>query len=182
MIREEIILTYIKDKNVLDIGSVGQTDHYNLWQLIKTKGQVKSLVGIDVEPSDDEDVVQGNMETYSLNKRFDVIIAGDILEHVDNQGLFLDNIYRHLNDEGTFILTTPNAKWITVILKPNPTHTLWHDKFTLSHILNTHGFWIKHFQYYYGNKPYYNLIKKILAFRQGMLVICKKALDHQVST
>lgn len=175
MIREKIILSYSKNKDVLDIGSVGQTKEYSLWDLIKTQGEVKSLVGVDTEPSPDKDIIQGNMETYAFNRKFDVIIAGDILEHVDNQGLFLGNIYKHLRDDGFFIITTPNAKWLTVILKPNPTHTLWHDKYTLSTILHRHGFYIEQFQYYYGNKVHYNFVKKLLAFRQGMLTICKKA-------
>ena len=174
MIREEIILAYTKDKDVLDIGSVGQSNEYNLWKLLKTQGQTKSLWGVDTEPSDDEHIIQGSMETCVLNKTFDVIIAGDVLEHVDNQGLFLDNIHHHLRDDGVLIITTPNAKWITAILKPNPTHTLWHDRYTLLTILSLHGFHIKHFQYYVGNKLHYNIIKRILAFRQGMMVICKK--------
>ena len=157
---------------MLDIGSVGQSCEYDLWNMIRT--EAKSLVGIDTMPSDDDNVVLGSMETYDFGKKFDVIIAGDVIEHVSNQGLFLDNIYCHLNNHGTLILTTPNAKWPTVFLKPNPTHTLWHDKYTLSYTLDLHGFQIKHFQYYYGNKPYYGYMKRILALRQGMLAICNK--------
>lgn len=172
MIREKIILGYVRNKDVLDIGSVGQAKEYSLWNLIK--GKTKSLVGIDTEQSHDSSIVKGNMETYSFNKKFDIVIAGDIIEHVDNQGLFLDNIHRHLKKGGILIITTPNAKWFTVMLKPNSTHTLWHDKYTLSHVLDAHGFRIKHCQYYYGNKPHYNLLKKIMALRQGILVICEK--------
>jgi len=113
------------------------------------------------------------METFSFEKQFDVIIAGDILEHVDNQGLFLDNVHKHLKSDGVFILTTPNAKWLTVMLKTSPYHTLWHDYDTLSLILSRHGFEIEWFRYYCGNKPHYNPIKKLLCLRQGMMAICK---------
>lgn len=176
MIREKIILKYIKNKDVLDIGSVGQSQEYNLWNLIK-EAKPKSLVGIDIEPSNDRGIVQGDMEIYSFDKKFDVVIAGEIIEHVNNQGLFLDNIHKHLKEKGILILTTCNAKWFTVIKKPNPTHTLWHDRYTLSYILRLHDFQIKHFQYYYGNKPYYNFVKRILTLRQRMLVICNKSSD-----
>jgi 2-polyprenyl-3-methyl-5-hydroxy-6-metoxy-1,4-benzoquinol methylase len=171
MIREKVILRLIKDKDVLDIGSVGQSQKYHLWSKIKKNS--RSLIGIDTEFSNEKDIVQGNMENYSFRKKFDVIIAGDVIEHVYNQGLFLLNIRSHLKDNGTLIITTPNAKWFTVIKKPNSTHTLWHDKYTLKYILKMTGFNISFFSFYYGNKPYYNFIKKILAFRQSMLLVCK---------
>ena len=173
MIREAIILRHVKGKDVLDIGSVGQSQKYAFWGLIRNSA--KSLTGIDTTPSSDKHIIQGNMETYAFKKKFDVILAGDVLEHVANQGLFLANVKKHLKKDGKFIITTPNAKWFTVILKPNPTHTLWHDKYTLTRILRMQGFTIDCFQYYYGNKPYYNFIKRILAFRQSMLVICRKS-------
>ena len=172
MIREKIILKYIKNKDVLDIGSVGQTQEYNLWEVMKK--EAKYLVGIDIEPSNDKDIVLGNMENYDFCCDFDVIIAGDVLEHTDNQGLFLNNINKHLKENGVLILTTPNAKWLTVLFKPSPTHTLWHDKYTLFYILQKHGFKITHFQYYFGNKKHYNLFKRFLVWRQQMLVICNK--------
>ncbi|MCD6229966.1 MAG: class I SAM-dependent methyltransferase [Candidatus Diapherotrites archaeon] len=203
MIREEIILDFVKGKDVLDIGSVGDCDaeKHMLWEAIKK--QAKKAIGIDLEPSHDKDVVQADMETYDFKKQFDVIVAGDVLEHVSNQGLFLDNIKKHLKDDGQFVLTTPNAKWITVLLKPprefkdknswhnrhktlhllwqalhfefgNPTHTLWHDRHTLKHILSRSGFEITRFQYYYGNAQHYNLLMKLITLKQEMLVVCKK--------
>jgi len=171
MIREEIIIKYIGGKDVLDIGSVGQTSAYNLWDIIEK--YAGKLTGIDTEPCDKQNVFQGNMESYDFNKKFDVIVAGDVIEHVDNQGLFLMNIKKHLKDDGCFILTTPNAKWFNVILKPNKTHTCWHDKYTLSHLFKKFGFKIVFFKYYYGNKEYYNFIKRILTLRQAMIFICQ---------
>ena len=173
MSREEIILRYVRDKDILDIGSTGQTEAYDLFAL--TRNEAAQIVGIDTTPSSDPAIVCGDMETHSFGKQFDVILAGDVLEHVDNQGLFLQNVHRHLKSEGVFILTTPNAKWFTVALKPNPTHTLWHDRYTLTHLLQRHQFQIDYFQYYYGNKPYYNPLFRLLTLRQAMLVVCRKS-------
>lgn len=171
MNREQIIIKYIKNKDVLDIGSVGQTVTYNLWGFLEK--QAARLTGIDTISSNNPKIVLGNMETYHFGHQFDVIVAGDVLEHIDNQGLFLNNIKKHLKKNGYLILTTPNAKWITVMLKPNPTHTLWHDKYTLFHLLNRFDFKVVFFKYYCGNKPYYNFFKKILALRQQMIIICQ---------
>ncbi|HRU01786.1 MAG TPA: hypothetical protein P5239_08800 [Victivallales bacterium] len=48
MIREQIIKELVRNKDVLDIGSFGQTDSYSLWNLY-SDFEVKSLTGIDIE-------------------------------------------------------------------------------------------------------------------------------------
>lgn len=171
MIREAIITKYVKGKDVLDVGGVGQNAQYDLWSEIKP--WCKTLVGIDIVPSVHKGIVCGNMEHYSFGRQFDCVILGDVLEHVDNQGVFLDNIRAHLRPEGFLIITTPNAKWPTVFMPTNTTHTLWHDKSTLTHILQKHGFTIVDFKYYYGNKLTYNIVVRPLVARQAMLAVCQ---------
>ena len=172
MIREEIILEHARDKDLLDIGCMGRTMKYKLWPQVKAIA--RSYTGIDIQTSKSPDVVQGNMETYDFGLTFDVVIAGDVLEHVSNQGLFLANIGRHMRDDAVLIITTPNAKWPTVFLRTHPDHVLWHDRSTLTGIVCRHGLEIRHFQYYYGNKPYYGFFKRIVTRQQGMLLICGK--------
>ena len=183
------MLDLIEEKDVLDIGSIGQTNTYNLFDLYQAVN-FKSLTGIDLPEAEetvkssfhidyskenrDVSILSGNMEDYSFNKEFDVIVAGDVLEHVENQGLFLKNILKHLRQDGKFILTTPNAKALPVIFKPNPTHTLWHDKYTLRRILDISGFKIDKEQYYYGNKEFYPIYLRPLVYRQGLIFICSK--------
>ncbi|MDG9668257.1 class I SAM-dependent methyltransferase [Hahella sp. CR1] len=189
MIREKIILERTKGKKVLDIGSVGQSDEYCLWAILKKNA--RSLTGVDLpnattvladkfdvspqgyEHSQDDKIVYDNMETVDLGDKYEVAVAGDVIEHVSNPGLFLDNIKRHLEEDGELIITTPNAKWLTVLFKPNATHTLWHDIYTLRALLERHGYSITYWRYYVGNKPYYNFFKRLLAWRQQILVIAK---------
>jgi 2-polyprenyl-3-methyl-5-hydroxy-6-metoxy-1,4-benzoquinol methylase len=187
MVREMIIKKYVENKDILDIGSLGQSKSYSLWNLYP-QFNVKSITGIDIEdinsennklfninfPNSSSEIVLGNMETYSFLKEFDVIIAGDVIEHVQNQGLFLNNVFKHLKIGGKLVITTPNAKWPTVFLKPNPTHTLWHDEFTLQRILEMCGFKIDFLKFYFGNKKHYNLFQQILTFRQSILVVASK--------
>ena len=63
MIREKIIQKYVENKEVLDIGSVGQSQKYGLWNLLKK--HTKSLVGIDTEKPKDKQIVQ----TITKNNR-----------------------------------------------------------------------------------------------------------------
>jgi 2-polyprenyl-3-methyl-5-hydroxy-6-metoxy-1,4-benzoquinol methylase len=45
------------------------------------------------------------------NEKFDVVIAGEIIEHMINDDLFLHNCFNVLNDDGILILTTPNLHY-----------------------------------------------------------------------
>lgn len=187
MLRDIIIHQNVKNKDVLDIGSLGQTNSYSLWNLLQ-RSSPKSLTGIDLPQAaktahqvfganiksklKDSRIIFGNMETHLFHRQFDIIIAGDVIEHVENQGLFLTNIHRHLKPNGKLIITTPNAKWPTVFVKPNPTHTLWHDRYTISTILSYTYFQIDEFYYYLGNKPYYHPLLRPFIWHQAMLAIC----------
>jgi len=190
MIREEIIAQKVKGKRVLDIGSVGQSDEYCLWGILSENSL--ELTGVDLPTSidtlksefdvspagyshgKDKRIVYGNMENIQLNRKFEVVVAGDVIEHVSNQGLFLDNIAHHLEPDGELILTTPNAKWLTVFFKPNATHTLWHDIYTLQTLLKRHKLSIKEWFYYYGNKKSYPWWQKPLVKRQSIFVVAQK--------
>ena len=188
MFREQIIIKYIAGKDVLDVGSCGQSSEYCLWDVLKE--HAGSLSGIDLPTAgdaaetqlglarehlaSDERIVSGNMETHDFGRAFDVITACDVLEHVSNQGSFLCNIRRHLNPQGRLILTTPNAKWLTVAFRPNATHTLWRDRYTLEAMLGRCGLRIVEFHYYVGNKPHYGLLKRLLCWRQSMLAVCAR--------
>ncbi|MGX9727505.1 MAG: class I SAM-dependent methyltransferase [Candidatus Electronema sp. VV] len=190
MYREKIIFNLVKDKDVLDIGSLGQSNEYCLWNIMV--GRCKSITGVDLPSAaetamgllnvqkqniahgKDKRIIYGDMEQLNLGKTFDIAIAGDVIEHVSNQGLFLDNIHRHLCSNGKLVITTPNAKWPTVFLKPNATHVFWHDRYTLLNILKRHNFKLSFMEYYYGNKPHYSWWKVPLVVRQSIIAIAEK--------
>lgn len=193
MIREQIIADLAKGKKVLDIGSLGQSDEYCLWNVLAS--HARELTGVDLpgavevatgplgvspeglEHQSDPRIVIDNMETAELGEKYDLVTAGDVIEHVSNPGMFLDNIRRHLRDEGCLVITTPNAKWPTVFLKPNLTHVLWHDFYTLRQLLERHGFRVTYQRYYYGNKRHYVWWKRLLLARQQLFVVAEKKRD-----
>ena len=93
-------------------------------------------------------VLCGNLETIDIGKTFDVIVAGDLIEHLSNPGLFLDNMKKHLRRDGVLILHTPNPFGITRFfqmltkkhVEVNPDHACYYDVLTITQLLKRHGY------------------------------------------
>ncbi len=180
--RLKLIATYVKDKEVLDVGCAGCPYNPKKVPFDIIKKYAKSYVGLDIRESDDEKIVQGDAETTNLNKKFDVIVAGDIIEHLSNQGLFLDNMARHLKQKGILIISTPNIKSRWIFSPTNKEHTFWHSKQTFIQVVKRHGYKVKDFYYYFGNKKLFFLFEwyKEIFYRlfppmsEGMLIVISK--------
>lgn len=117
--RDRIILKLCKNKNVLDIGCVdhaADAEKHDFWLHKKIKKVAKSLTGLDYEKAELEklnkkgyNIKYGDAENFNLKKKFDVIVAGELIEHLFNVGNFLDSVKKHMNKNSILIMTTPNA-------------------------------------------------------------------------
>lgn len=59
--------------------------------------------GIDILSGQDFNVRVADVLTMQLGEEFETIIAGDIIEHLDNAGLFLRNVAEHLTGDGVLL-------------------------------------------------------------------------------
>lgn len=83
-----------------------------------------------------------------LGRRFEAIIAGELIEHLTHAGNFLYNMRRHLEPQGSLILSTCNpfsTKRLWKILRyghpaVHPEHTAWYDPLTLMELGSRCGF------------------------------------------
>jgi SAM-dependent methyltransferase len=89
-----------------------------------------------------------------LSDKFDVIIAGEVLEHLDAPGYLFANLAKMLNDGGKLIISVPNPWYINVILKTifegppyvdNVDHVSWFDPCTISELGIRHGLRLESF-------------------------------------
>ncbi len=69
--------------------------------------------GLDILASQKvEKLYQADLEkldSLNLDETFDVIIAGEMIEHLSNPGLFLKGIQRFMNPQTNLVVTTINA-------------------------------------------------------------------------
>lgn len=152
--RLAFIQDLVRGKDVLDLGSVGCSFNPKILPFEVIQNSAKSFMGIDLKPSSNSKIKRDDVETMNLKKKFDVIIAGDIIEHLYNPGSFLQNMKRHLKSDGILFISTPNirSRCVLPFYKTNPEHTLWHDRYTIRTLLNASGFEIVDFYFYPGNK------------------------------
>ena len=112
------------------------------------------VVGVELDPKLAErarargfTVVVADAQTMDLGRCFDVVWAGEVIEHLSNAGAFLDSAHKHLRRGGLLVLTTPNAFAVSNFVyrvggqpRVNKGHTCWYDEVTLSQLLGRHGF------------------------------------------
>ncbi len=113
------VLEAAAGKRVLDIGIVSHTANYISdpnWRHAKIRDVAAHCLGIDIL----EDLV-GDLKSKGYNvrcvdatseadlgERFDLVFAGDVIEHVDNAVALLRFAKRHLGPDGRLLVTTPN--------------------------------------------------------------------------
>ena len=116
----------------------------------------------------------GNVEQLAQieelkNKKFDVIVAPEIIEHVNNVGLFLESAKMLFSPETTMIITTPNAFRLNAVPYNvlgyeyvHPDHNYWFSWKTLHTLCEKYGYRVeKEAVYSYGVFNFATLAKEI---------------------
>ncbi len=197
--RWDVMKDLVTGKSVLDLGCVdheAEKESGEEWLHRKIKSCSKDLLGVDYQieavqelRSKGYHVEAGNVEALNLGRTFDVITAGNIIEHLSNPGLFLDSVRRHMDEKSLFLLTTDNCYGLrslkAIFLRdgvvPNSEHVMTFEEEILRQFLERHGFEIIGFYYYNG--PYANPLKEKIInflcrirknFAWQMLVVAKK--------
>lgn len=108
-------------------------------------GMASQLVGVDLDDaavgrirSEGYDVRQGDAENLNLDERFDVVFAGELIEHLERFPDFFESVRRHLAPGGKLVLTTPNPFALSCFIYRmskdvwvNSDHTCWFCEHTL---------------------------------------------------
>lgn len=101
-----------------------------------------------------------NLDEVPLNETFDVIIGGEMIEHLSNPGRFLKGIQRFMDPKTQLVITTINAYCAMRFLiyglrgkggrnEPvHPDHVAYYSYSTLNLMLERAGLGVKEFMFY----------------------------------
>ena len=202
----DIVIPLIQGRSVLDVGSVAHyRDSYKIWNFSVLKQHAAKLKGFDRAAAEvaqaraeGHDIEIGDAETYIAAEQYDVVFAGDLIEHLSNPGLFLDCAYKNLTPTGLLIIATPNAYSFAKLARivgrltneppVNPEHTCYFTPQTLQQLVVRHAFTrdrVEYCDFQYG--PSHGSTRKRLqlainstlsgllpSFSQTMLAVCSK--------
>jgi len=159
--REQFLISKCIGKRILHLGAV---DFYmggvcGLHR--KLMDVADSLIGIDIDSNGIELAKTEGVENIycadleklqelNINATVDTIVAGEVIEHLSNVGLFLEGIKKFFNPNTEMILTTPNAfsfhRFFFSLRRfeyVHPDHTCYYSYRTLRYLLQRHGFVIR---------------------------------------
>ena len=166
--RDSFIIDAVRGKRVLHLGCVGYTDGTTDQKIAMAKQSLHAAVtdaacecnGVDLDDvaiADLRDlgiftnVIHGDVEKLNELReqlgQYDVVLAGDIIEHLSNPGLMLNDIKMYMKSDGILIVSTPNsfgiASWIKYargIFHEGAQHVICFNPITLKQLLNRHGY------------------------------------------
>ncbi|MGH2704393.1 MAG: class I SAM-dependent methyltransferase [Actinomycetota bacterium] len=144
---------FVTGKTVLDLGCASGHRRPD-WFHSLIRGVAHDVVGVDRDIEAVEtlrergnEIVVGDGEDLRLERRFDLVFAGELIEHLENFRGFLDGVRRHLEPGGLFVLTTPNvfgfSNFVYRLFKNAPLnaeHTCWFCEDSIRQLLERNGF------------------------------------------
>jgi len=146
--------------DVLDVGCAGKKANGRIPHPATTLHQsikpvCRSLVGVDSDADGIRLMEQegftvrcDDITSMDLKQTFDVILAGEVIEHLVNPGSALQNLGKHLRHKGRLVVTTCNPFYYrqqSKILRHGSIqvhreHVAWYDPLTMMVMLRGAGF------------------------------------------
>jgi 2-polyprenyl-3-methyl-5-hydroxy-6-metoxy-1,4-benzoquinol methylase len=187
--RDELIVDRCKGKVVLHLGCVDYPlldERLLTNQLLHQKlvQSAKSVWGVDLDEAGirrltaecriDKLLVADAEHLETVAGRIEqpeIVVAGEILEHVNNPGLVLAGIRNLLQPGGELLITVPNALamriWVhTFRHRENihPDHVVYFSPYTISNLVSRFGFRVTRLWWYWypSTRPTVNVVKQKL--------------------
>jgi len=154
-----------KAKKVLDLGCVQHDPEFaksKKWLHKAICAVATEVKGLDLDSEGVaalkdkgyHDVRVGDAQHFDLMESFDVIVAGDLIEHLHNVGGFLESCAKHMTNDSKLLVCTPNPwhwhKWMRAFFRQPPVneeHTLWMCPVTLSQVAARFGLKLVRIEY-----------------------------------
>jgi SAM-dependent methyltransferase len=147
---------------VLDLGCIDERHPERIASSLhaRLKAANPEVVGADFDRGAIEvvralgfEVLPGDAQSDDFGGPFELVLAAELIEHLDDPGRLLDNVARHLAPGGRLALTTPNPfyanQWAKILKHGQPQvhaeHRTWFCPATMTVLLRSRGFEVEDF-------------------------------------
>lgn len=161
--RQEFVLDHATGRRVVHVGfaDAGYRELHqaeDIWLHEHLARRAAELVGIDLDPEGVEEAIAAGYDAHVADccepdqvaalgvEPAEVVIAGEIIEHLDNPGGFLEAMHLLCAPHGRLVITTPNGYgWVNPMAAlsgheiNHPDHIVMYTWRTLSEMLRRHG-------------------------------------------
>jgi 2-polyprenyl-3-methyl-5-hydroxy-6-metoxy-1,4-benzoquinol methylase len=156
--RAQFILAKCRGKRVLNVGSASGGLHEAIREV------ATDTIGLDRERSDNardicfdlDSIVWGEHEPRYPSELIDIVVMGEILEHLAMPGATLQWLKENRSKETDVLISVPNAlgasrAWANDGIEcVNRDHVAWYSYRTLKTLVERYGFEIQEFCWYNG--------------------------------
>jgi len=188
--KDDFLVKICTDKNVLHVGATDSPYHLekvkkNRLLHQKLQNVCRHLIGLDVDKKAIRqlkkfdiknifygDIVKGKCNIKLKTKKFDYIILGDIIEHLDNPGSALNNVKKLMNRKTRLLLTTPNVfsyrnikGFIFGRENVHPDHTFWPSYKTMIKLFSMSDLEMEDFSYCFWGSSNEATLKSSIAYK-----------------
>jgi len=190
--RMDYLVAISKGKRVIHVGCVDHSQFFetkikqNFWLHKLLCDAAEYCLGFDIDEEGLEkvigygyknvlkfDIVNDKVPDSLKNEKFDLIILGEILEHVDNPVEFLTRLHgKFKNICKQIVITVPNAYFINNLVgifrnieKINTDHRYTFTPYTLAKVSTIAGFKVRNYELMYNFRTSRNFLLKSILFR-----------------
>lgn len=178
---------YIDGRRVLDLGAARGVNYAD-WLHGRVVEVAERAVALDLDVDGIAEIrrrglegVVGDASSFDLPAQFDVVLAGELIEHLVDMRGFMESVRRNLAPGGRLVLTTPNAFALTNFLYRlgkgpapiNPDHTCWFCAETVTKMLQKGAFRVEHLTYVHQDTPGH--------YRAGVASLVRRLLPERLA-
>ena len=176
--RLEALVSLVKGKSVLHVGCcdhveiIDEKRRNGLWLHDLLRAASSFCAGVDINAEGVDyvrklgipdvycaDIVQG-LPVQLDKKRFDVVVVGEVVEHVDAPVKFLQGIRKAVVGPHEVAVSVPNAFFlenlenaICGVERINTDHRFWFTPYTISKVLSQAGYGVKDIRFVFRGTP-----------------------------
>lgn len=187
--RMDFVLDRCKGKKVLHLGCVDEgliEERIESRELLHFKlvGIAAEVWGVDISEEGiqllkehgADNLVVGNIERIDEIEElkehdFDIILLTEVLEHLNNPGLFLQGVKKLFKSDTAMIVTVPNGLRLTGLMRQikgyefvHPDHNYWFSYKTVKTLMEKNGYHIEEiltYSFFNFNLSVKNMVRKI---------------------